>query len=321
MKKRIYVMAVVTAVSMLFGSLTVSAKEKAKLDAVSKEKTLEITLVMPDSEKGTDAVAGTLDYDHTKLELEEVKTGDPRLQDPVFNSDNGKFTTLIKSESIRQSVYAVKFVFKMKSDVTGETTVRVSELAVADAEDVKQMYDNVSVKAVLGDKQKPSEDKDNSSTPDKGDSSTPDKGDSSTPDKGDSSTPDKGDSSTPDKGDSSTPDKGDSSTPDKGDSSTPGKDDSSTPDKGDSSTPDKGDSSTPGKDDSSIINKEESQDSLHSGTTDKGEKGKTDTEDRKTGARTGDEAAVAVWIAGMIVSIGVLAGLIIRKRKNRYNQK
>ena len=273
MKKRIYVMAVVTAVSMLFGSLTVSAKEKAKLDAVSKEKTLEITLVMPDSEKGTDAVAGTLDYDHTKLELEEVKTGDPRLQDPVFNSDNGKFTTLIKSESIRQSVHAVKFVFKMKSDVTGETTVRVSELAVADAEDVKQMYDNVSVKAVLGDKQKPSEDKDNSSTPDKGDSSTPDKGDSSTP----------------------------------------GKDDSSTPDKGDSSTPD--------KNDSSIINKEESQDSLHSGTTDKGEKGKTDTEDRKTGARTGDEAAVAVWIAGMIVSIGVLAGLIIRKRKNRYNQK
>ena len=305
MKKRIYVMAVVTAVSMLFGSLTVSAKEKAKLDAVSKEKTLEITLVMPDSEKGTDAVAGTLDYDHTKLELEEVKTGDPRLQDPVFNIDNGKFTTLIKSESIRQSVHAVKFVFKMKSDVTGETTVRVSELAVADAEDVKQMYDNVSVKAVLGDKQKPSEDKDNSSTPDKGDSSTPDKGDSSTPDKGDSSTPDKGDSSTPDKGDSSTPDKGDSSTP--------GKDDSSTPDKGDSSTPD--------KNDSSIINKEESQDSLHSGTTDKGEKGKTDTEDRKTGARTGDEAAVAVWIAGMIVSIGVLAGLIIRKRKNRYNQK
>ena len=305
MKKRIYVMAVVTAVSMLFGSLTVSAKEKAKLDAVSKEKTLEITLVMPDSEKGTDAVAGTLDYDHTKLELEEVKTGDPRLQDPVFNSDNGKFTTLIKSESIRQSVHAVKFVFKMKSDVTGETTVRVSELAVADAEDVKQMYDNVSVKAVLGDKQKPSEDKGDSSTPDKGDSSTPDKGDSSTPDKGDSSTPDKGDSSTPDKGDSSTPDKGDSSTPDKGDSS----------------TPDKGDSSTPGKDDSSIINKEESQDSLHSGTTDKGEKGKTDTEDRKAGARTGDEAAVAVWIAGMIVSIGVLAGLIIRKRKNRYNQK
>ena len=297
MKKRIYVMAVVTAVSMLFGSLTVSAKEKAKLDAVSKEKTLEITLVMPDSEKGTDAVAGTLDYDHTKLELEEVKTGDPRLQDPVFNSDNGKFTTLIKSESIRQSVHAVKFVFKMKSDVTGETTVRVSELAVADAEDVKQMYDNVSVKAVLGDKQKPSEDK--------GDSSTPDKGDSSTPDKGDSSTPDKGDSSTPDKGDSSTPDKGDSSTPDKGDSS----------------TPDKVDSSTPDKNDSSIINKEESQDSLHSGTTDKGEKGKTDTEDRKTGARTGDEAAVAVWIAGMIVSIGVLAGLIIRKRKNRYNQK
>ena len=107
-------MAVLIAISMLFGSLPVSAREKAKLDAVSKEKTLEVTLLMPESEKGTDAVAGTLDYDHTKLELEEVKMGDPKLQEPVFNGDNGKFTTLIKSETIRQSVHAVKFVFNYK---------------------------------------------------------------------------------------------------------------------------------------------------------------------------------------------------------------
>ena len=171
-------MAVLIAISMLFGSLPVSAREKAKLDAVSKEKTLEVTLLMPESEKGTDAVAGTLDYDHTKLELEEVKTGDPKLQEPVFNGDNGKFTTLIKSETIRQSVHAVKFVFKIKSDATGETTVRVSKLEVADAEDAKQTYEDVSVKAVLGDKQKPSEDKDDSSTTDKGDSSTAGKNDS-----------------------------------------------------------------------------------------------------------------------------------------------
>lgn len=134
--------------------------------------------MMPDSEKGTDAVAETLDYDHTKLELEEVKMGDPKLQEPVFNGDNGKFTTLIKSETIRQSVHAVKFVFKIKSDATGETTVRVSKLEVADAEDIKQTYEDVSVKAVLGDKQKPSEDKDDSSTTDKGDSSTAGKNDS-----------------------------------------------------------------------------------------------------------------------------------------------
>ena len=187
-------MAVLIAISMLFGSLPVSAREKAKLDAVSKEKTLEVTLLMPESEKGTDAVAGTLDYDHTKLELEEVKTGDPKLQEPVFNGDNGKFTTLIKSETIRQSVHAVKFVFKIKSDATGETTVRVSKLEVADAEDAKQTYEDVSVKAVLGDKQKPSEDKDDSSTTDKDNSSTTDKDNSSTADKGDSSTAGKNDS-------------------------------------------------------------------------------------------------------------------------------
>ena len=186
MKKRVYVMAVMIAVLMSFSNLTVNAQEKAKLDAVSKEKTLEVTLVMPDSEKGTDAVAGTLDYDHAKLELEEVKTGDPKLQEPVFNGDNGKFTTLIKSETIRQSVHAVKFVFKIKSDATGETTVRVSKLEVADAEDVKQTYEDVSVKAVLGDKQKPSEDKGDSSTTDKDNSSTTDKGDSSTAGKNDS---------------------------------------------------------------------------------------------------------------------------------------
>ena len=48
MKKRVYVMAVLIAISMLFGSLPVSAREKAKLDAVSKEKTLAVTLLMPD---------------------------------------------------------------------------------------------------------------------------------------------------------------------------------------------------------------------------------------------------------------------------------
>lgn len=116
------------------------------------------------------------------------------MQEPVFNGDNGKFTTLIKSETIRQSVHAVKFVFKIKSDATGETTVRVSKLEVADAEDAKQTYEDVSVKAVLGDKQKPSEDKDDSSTTDKDNSSTTDKDNSSTADKGDSSTAGKNDS-------------------------------------------------------------------------------------------------------------------------------
>ena len=96
----------------------------------------------------------------------------------------------------------MKFVFKIKSDATGETTVRVSKLEVADAEDAKQTYEDVSVKAVLGDKQKPSEDKDDSSTTDKDNSSTTDKDNSSTTDKDNSSTADKGDSSTAGKNDS-----------------------------------------------------------------------------------------------------------------------
>lgn len=171
MKKRVYVMAVMIAVLMSFSNLTVNAQEKVKLNAASKEKTLEVTLELPVTEKGIDAMAGTLDYDHAKLELTEMKTGDSRLQEPVYNSDNGKFTTVIKSETIKESVNAVQFVFKKKADAAGETIVRVSELTVATAEDTKQMLDAASVTITLGDTTKPSEDKNDSPTTDKSDSS------------------------------------------------------------------------------------------------------------------------------------------------------
>ena len=171
MKKRVYVMAVMIAVLMSFSNLTVNAQEKVKLNAASKEKTLEVTLELPVTEKGIDAMAGTLDYDHAKLELTEMKTGDSRLQEPVYNSDNGKFTTVIKSETIKESVNAVQFVFKKKADAAGETIVRVSELTVATAEDTKQMLDAASVTITFGDTTKPSEDKNDSPTTDKSDSS------------------------------------------------------------------------------------------------------------------------------------------------------
>lgn len=164
-------MAVMIAVLMSFSNLTVNAQEKVKLNAASKEKTLEVTLELPVTEKGIDAMAGTLDYDHAKLELTEMKTGDSRLQEPVYNSDNGKFTTVIKSETIKESVNAVQFVFKKKADAAGETIVRVSELTVATAEDTKQMLDAASVTITLGDTTKPSEDKNDSPTTDKSDSS------------------------------------------------------------------------------------------------------------------------------------------------------
>lgn len=142
-------MAVMIAVLMSFSNLTVNAQEKVKLNAASKEKTLEVTLELPVTEKGIDAMAGTLDYDHAKLELTEMKAGDSRLQEPVYNSDNGKFTTVIKSETIKESVNAVQFVFKKKADAAGETIT-------------------------LGDTTKPSEDKNDS----KNDSPTTDKSDS-----------------------------------------------------------------------------------------------------------------------------------------------
>ena len=236
MKKRVYVMAVMIAVLMSFSNLTVNAQEKVKLNAASKEKTLEVTLELPVTEKGIDAMAGTLDYDHAKLELTEMKTGDSGLQEPVYNSDNGKFTTVIKSETIKESVNAVQFVFKKKADATGETIVRVSELTAATAEDTKQMLDAASVTITLGDTTGPSEDKNDS--------------------------------------------------------------------KNDSSTTDKSDSSATGENNSS-----------NSGTTDEERNRKTDTAERKNGVRTGDVADMSVWIAGVLVSVGTLAGMMIRKQK------
>ena len=237
-------MAVMIAVLMSFSNLTVNAQEKVKLNAASKEKTLEVTLELPVTEKGIDAMAGTLDYDHAKLELTEMKTGDSRLQEPVYNSDNGKFTTVIKSETIKESVNAVQFVFKKKADATGETIVRVSELTAATAEDTKQMLDDASVTITLGDTTGPSEDKNDS------------------------------------------------------------KDDSKNDSKNDSPTTDKSDSSATGENNSS-----------NSGTTDEERNRKTDTAERKNGVRTGDVADMSVWIAGVLVSVGTLAGMMIRKQK------
>ena len=48
-------MAVMIAVLMSFSNLTVNAQEKVKLNAASKEKTLEVTLELPVTEKGIDA--------------------------------------------------------------------------------------------------------------------------------------------------------------------------------------------------------------------------------------------------------------------------
>lgn len=44
-------MAVMIAVLMSFSNLTVNAQEKVKLNAASKEKTLEVTLELPVTEK------------------------------------------------------------------------------------------------------------------------------------------------------------------------------------------------------------------------------------------------------------------------------
>ena len=82
------------------------------------------------------------------------------------------------------------------------------------------------------------------------------------------------------------------------------KDDSKNDSKNDSPTTDKSDSSATGENNSS-----------NSGTTDEERNRKTDTAERKNGVRTGDVADMSVWIAGVLVSVGTLAGMMIRKQK------
>ena len=104
------------------------ALDKPHLNLNEKEDSVEVTLNLPKVENGLDAFSGKIDYDQNKLELVKVKQVSKKLKTPEYNEKNGKFILLINSKTINESVDAVCFTFKVKKNVTGDTTVKVTKL-------------------------------------------------------------------------------------------------------------------------------------------------------------------------------------------------
>lgn len=119
------------------------ALDKPHLNLNEKEDSVEVTLNLPKVENGLDAFSGKIDYDQNKLELVKVKQISKKLKTPEYNENNGKFILLINSKTINESVDAVCFTFKVKENVKGDTTVKVTELIGATSKNQKINLDDV----------------------------------------------------------------------------------------------------------------------------------------------------------------------------------
>lgn len=119
------------------------ALDKPHLNLNEKEDSVEVTLNLPKVENGLDAFSGKIDYDQNKLELIKVKQVSKKLKTPEYNENNGKFILLINSKTINESVDAVCFTFKVKENVKGDTTVKVTELIGATSKNQKINLDDV----------------------------------------------------------------------------------------------------------------------------------------------------------------------------------
>ena len=142
--KREIISVITTFVLILSSHFSmIYALDKPHLNLNEKEDSLEITLNLPKVENGLDAFSGKIDYDQNKLELVKVKQVSKKLKTPEYNEKNGKFILLINSKTINESVDAVCFIFKVKENIKGDTTVKVTELTGATSKNQKINLDDV----------------------------------------------------------------------------------------------------------------------------------------------------------------------------------
>lgn len=141
------IISVITAFVLILSShfSMIYALDKPHLNLNEKEDSVEVTLNLPKVENGLDAFSGKIDYDQNKLELVKVKQVSKKLKTPEYNENNGKFILLINSKTINESVDAVCFTFKVKENVKGDTTVKVTELTGATSKNQKINLDDVQI--------------------------------------------------------------------------------------------------------------------------------------------------------------------------------
>ena len=149
MSKKIFLGIVIWL--LFFGHIVSNASNNMKItiNAKQKDKIITVTVKTPKINEGIDALAGKIEYDNSKLKLIEAKSANSNLQEPSINLDNGKFTILIKSNSLTTSTDIIKFSFKIKDNVTGKTEIKISQLTGATSNDKKVVFSDSSKDIII----------------------------------------------------------------------------------------------------------------------------------------------------------------------------
>lgn len=149
MSKKIFLGIVIWL--LLFGCLVSNASNNIKItiNAEQKDKIITVTVKTPKIDEGIDALAGKIEYDNSKLKLIEAKSANSNFQEPSINLDNGKFTILIKSNSVTTSTDIIKFSFKIEENVTGNTEIKISQLTGATSNDKKVVFTDSSTDIII----------------------------------------------------------------------------------------------------------------------------------------------------------------------------
>lgn len=137
MKKKIFLVIIIWL--LLFKCLISYASDNVTttIKKNQEDKNITVTLKVEKIREGLDALSGKIEYDDSKLEFIEAKSANSNLQEPSFNINNGKFTILIKSNSIKTPADIIQFSFKIKENITGNTEIKILQLTGATENDKK----------------------------------------------------------------------------------------------------------------------------------------------------------------------------------------
>ena len=137
MRKKIFLVIIIWL--LLFKCLISYASDNVTttIKTNQEDKNITVTLKVEKIREGLDALSGKIEYDDSKLEFIEAKSANSNLQEPSFNINNGKFTILIKSNSIKTPADIIQFSFKIKENITGNTEIKILQLTGATESDKK----------------------------------------------------------------------------------------------------------------------------------------------------------------------------------------
>jgi hypothetical protein len=135
-------------VGLIFYSINVKALSNIDTTLTSSvnDKNVIVTLNVKKANEGIDALTGKIEYDASKLEFVEVKSANNKLKEPLYNENNGKFTILIKSDSVITPSDIVTFKFKIKNNIKGSTEIKIKQITAATSSDKKiNLNDNSTI--------------------------------------------------------------------------------------------------------------------------------------------------------------------------------